>query len=194
MTTTGAAGGCPPRLPLMPDIPEGVLPIGTPCEPTRKDYMYITGYRARKIYGPPTRPSGLRMPKVVGIPPLLRLSLVLVPPMLTETITPSHPAARRQIRTPRTVLYMSPSQGRGEVRKVERPRMPNYGIMGYMGGGPWMFMGIQGPHLGNTLSRAHYVMPPLQHWVSTDLHGGCMVSARNSRKPCGQPRNSWKIQ
>jgi len=82
------------RLPLIPDIPEGVLPIGTPCEPTRKDYVYITGYRARKIYGPPTRPSGLRTPKAAGIPPLLRLSLTaLVPPMLTETITPSYPVA-----------------------------------------------------------------------------------------------------
>jgi len=58
-------------------------------------------------------------------------------------------------------------------------------------------MGIHvhpGPHPGNTLSRAHYVVPPLQHWVSADLHGGRMVSAWNSREPRGQPRNSRKFQ
>jgi len=38
-------------------------------------------------------PKGLRTPKAAGIPPLLWLSLVLVPPMLTETITPSYPVA-----------------------------------------------------------------------------------------------------
>jgi len=43
-------GVAPHRLPLIPDIPEGVLPIGTPCEPTRKDYVYITGYRAQKLW------------------------------------------------------------------------------------------------------------------------------------------------
>ena len=33
------------------------------------------------------------MPKAAGIPPLLRLSSALVPPVLTETITPSYPVA-----------------------------------------------------------------------------------------------------
>ena len=134
------------------------------------------------------------MPKAAGIPPLLRLSSVLVPPMLTEMITPSYPVAQRQIHTPRTMLYTSPGQGRGEVKKVEHPRTPNYGITGYMGGGPWTYKGIQGLHPGNTLSRAHYAVPSLQHWVSADLHGGRMVSAQNSRKPHGQPRNSQKFQ
>jgi len=42
MTTTGVARGHPPWLPLIPDIPEGVLPIGTPCEPIRCIYVCMT--------------------------------------------------------------------------------------------------------------------------------------------------------
>jgi len=42
--------------------------------------------------------------------------------------------------------------------------------------------------------QGHIVLCPLFSWVSADLHGGRMVSARNLRKPHGQPRNSWIIQ
>jgi len=42
--------------------------------------------------------------------------------------------------------------------------------------------------------QGHSMSCPLFSWVSTDLHGGRMVSARKSRKPHGQPRNPWKIQ
>jgi len=40
--------------------------------------------------------------------------------------------------------------------------MPNYGIKVYKGGGPRTPKGTQDLHLGNTLSRAQYVVPPLQ--------------------------------
>jgi len=58
------------------------------------------------------------MPKAAGIPPLLRLSSALVPPVLTKTITPSYPAVRRQIRTPRTVLNALLGQGQGEANQL----------------------------------------------------------------------------
>ena len=42
--------------------------------------------------------------------------------------------------------------------------------------------------------QGHSMSCPLFSWVSADLQGGRMVSARNSRKPHGQPRNSREIQ
>jgi len=65
-----------------------------------------------------TRPNGLQTPKAAGIPPLLWLSSALVPPVLTETITPSYPVVRQQIRTPRTVLNASLGQGQGEANQL----------------------------------------------------------------------------
>jgi len=134
------------------------------------------------------------MPISAGIPPLLQLSSALVPLVLTETITPSYPVGRRQIHTLRTMLNASPGRNQGEANQLGVQGHPTMAIMGYMSGGPGMPKGTQSPHSGNTLSRAQYVMPPLQHWVSADLHGGRMVSVWNSRKPHGQPRNSQKIQ
>jgi len=133
------------------------------------------------------------MPKAAGIPPLLRLSLALVPPMLTEMITPSYPVARRQIcvAQDRAQCITRPRPRRGET--VGRPRTPNYGIKVYKGGGPGTLMGTQDPTRA-IRCQGHSMLCPLFSWVSADLHGGRMVSARNSRKPCGQPRNSRKIQ
>jgi len=76
---------------------------------------------------------------------LLRLSSALVPPVLTETITPSCPVTQQQFRMPRAVHNASPGRGQGEANKLGVQGRPTMAIMGYMGGGPWMSMCVQAP-------------------------------------------------
>jgi len=141
------------------------------------------------------QPKGLRTPQAAGIPPLLQLSFSAGYPRRRPRRSHPHvqsPSNRHACPGPCTTRHPARAGERSKCSGCSRTS--NYGIKGYIGGGPWTLVGIQGPHPGNTLSRAHYVVPSLQQWVSADLHGGRMVSAWNSRKPHGRPRNSWEIQ
>ena len=85
-----------------------------------------------------------------------------------------------------------------------RPRAPkdsNLGIKGKMGGSPRTPKGIQGLHPGITLSRAQYVMPPLQlgireppwrlHGVSVELEEALWATKKFPENSEGSTGDPW---
>jgi len=126
---------------------------------------------------------------------------VLVPPVLTGMITPSFLVNRQANHPQRSMLYMSPGQGQGEVKIVECPRMPNSGIKGKIGGSPRTLKGIQGLHPGIMLSRAQYVVPPLQlgicrppwrpHDVSVELKEALWATKKFPENSEGSTGDPW---
>ena len=78
-------------------------------------------------------PKGLRTPKAAGIPPLLWLSLALVPLMLTETITPSHPVAGdRSVRLgPCTTRHLARARERSKSWASKDAQLWHNGLQGW---------------------------------------------------------------